>query len=677
MRFIIIIILISVSYAYSQDIQNDTSRTKANFIKPEIVVTANRSDETEFEATENISVISQEQLFINMPRTLPEAAFNTPGVWVQKTNHGGGSPFIRGFTGNQSLYLIDGIRLNNSTFRYGPNQYVNTIDPLMVRKIEVMKGGGSVQYGSDAIGGVFQIFTIKPNFTESPKYAGQIIGHYGAIDIEKSANIRANYSSLRFATSVAASYKDYGNIIVGEGKELNPTGYNEYSYDFKAIGNITENSTLLMAANGLRQNDVPLYHKVALEDYEYYNFDPQARHLAYLRYNHKIEKKWIKNITATSAFINSLEGRQRSNNNSDEIIDDEDEINTLVGIVEIVGNPYKGYSYSCGMEVYSDKINSKRLLITPTSEIQERGLYPDNSSYLSYSAFLMNNIKYNRFSFDFGLRYNGFNIEVKNTDGENIEITPQAFVASGAINFLITNNHKITALISNSFRGPNINDLGSLGEIDFRYEVPNFNLKPETATNYELVYKISNKKILASGSIYYNMLNNLITRTRGFYKGQDSINGIPIYIKENASNSYVYGAEASIEFIISNNLKANANIAYTFGHNISKQEPMRRIPPLFGKIEAIYSETNYYVGGEILWAGSQTRLSGGDIDDNRIAEGGTDGWAILNIMAGYNYRFVDIYLKVNNVFDSLYRYHGSGVDGYGRYASIGVNVNLK
>ena len=68
-------------------------------------------------------------------RTLPEALRYTPGVIVQKTAHGHGSPFIRGFTGRQNLFLLDGIRFNKSTFRGGPVQYWNTVDPFFPRPL--------------------------------------------------------------------------------------------------------------------------------------------------------------------------------------------------------------------------------------------------------------------------------------------------------------------------------------------------------------------------------------------------------------------------------------------------------------------------------------------------------------------------------------------------------------
>jgi hemoglobin/transferrin/lactoferrin receptor protein len=58
---------------------------------------------------------------------VPESLAREPGVMVQKTAHGQGSPYLRGFTSQRTLFLIDGIRLNNSVFREGPNQYWNTV----------------------------------------------------------------------------------------------------------------------------------------------------------------------------------------------------------------------------------------------------------------------------------------------------------------------------------------------------------------------------------------------------------------------------------------------------------------------------------------------------------------------------------------------------------------------
>ena len=98
---------------------------------------------------------------------------------MQQTNLGGGSPFLRGLTGYHTLILIDGIRLNNSTFRSGPNQYLNTIDPLLINHVEVMKGQGSVPYGSDALGGTILLSSKSPDFSVTGnKLKGSLYGKY-------------------------------------------------------------------------------------------------------------------------------------------------------------------------------------------------------------------------------------------------------------------------------------------------------------------------------------------------------------------------------------------------------------------------------------------------------------------------------------------------------------------
>jgi hemoglobin/transferrin/lactoferrin receptor protein len=142
----------------------------------EFVITAQRTATNRFSTPEAISVLSAIKMQQVQARITPEALMGVNGVFVQKTNHGGGSPFMRGLTGNQTLQLIDGIRLNNATFRYGPNQYFNTIVPFNIERIEVLRGSGSVQYGSDALGGTIQVFTKNPEFSNAHTWNGRVLG---------------------------------------------------------------------------------------------------------------------------------------------------------------------------------------------------------------------------------------------------------------------------------------------------------------------------------------------------------------------------------------------------------------------------------------------------------------------------------------------------------------------
>jgi hemoglobin/transferrin/lactoferrin receptor protein len=119
-----------------------------------LVVTSSRSETKLTDVPYTTSLLDEAILWESARRTLPEALQYTPGVSIQKTGNGAGSPFIRGFTGRQNLLLVDGVRINNSTFRSGPVQYWNTIDSLTIDHLELIKSQGSVLYGSDAIGGI-------------------------------------------------------------------------------------------------------------------------------------------------------------------------------------------------------------------------------------------------------------------------------------------------------------------------------------------------------------------------------------------------------------------------------------------------------------------------------------------------------------------------------------------
>jgi len=96
-------------------------------------------------------------------RSTPEALRGVAGTYVQQTAHGQASAYIRGRTGRQTLLMVDGFRLNHALFRQGPNQYLFTIDPLSVERLEVLRGGASVWLGANALSGAVLVRSKGPS----------------------------------------------------------------------------------------------------------------------------------------------------------------------------------------------------------------------------------------------------------------------------------------------------------------------------------------------------------------------------------------------------------------------------------------------------------------------------------------------------------------------------------
>src|SRR5215213_8938079 len=98
-------------------------------IQETVTVTPTRGQPQDVsQATQSQDVLTADEITRRNANILPQALRDLPGVHVQQTTSGQGSPFVRGLTGQQVLHLINGIRFNNSTFRPGANQYIALID---------------------------------------------------------------------------------------------------------------------------------------------------------------------------------------------------------------------------------------------------------------------------------------------------------------------------------------------------------------------------------------------------------------------------------------------------------------------------------------------------------------------------------------------------------------------
>lgn len=157
----LIVILGALSFAAPAPGQDEaTDGEEADYTT---VVTGTRFEDDELDSPRSIEVIDSEDIKKTKARSTPEMLQESTGVFVQKTAHGHGAPIIRGCIGINNLVLFNEIKLNNSTWRTGPIQYLNLIDPFSIEKIEILRGPGSLLYGSDAVGGVVSIFGKRPS----------------------------------------------------------------------------------------------------------------------------------------------------------------------------------------------------------------------------------------------------------------------------------------------------------------------------------------------------------------------------------------------------------------------------------------------------------------------------------------------------------------------------------
>lgn len=601
----------------------------------------------------------------NIPRTVPESLNIIPGVFVQKTNHGGGSPFIRGLTGNQTLILIDGIRLNNSTFRYGPNQYLNTIDPFSVNKIEVLRGSGSVQYGSDAIGGVIQIFTKDPGYTSENSFRGSVSGRFGSSKMEQSGSTELAYSTSKMVISGILGVKNFGDLIGGDttGRQ-SPSGYSQADASLKLKLKLTKNSEFILANQFVQQKDVDVYHKVQLENFNLNKMGLQGRNLSYLKYSiDQGGSSIFRRIDLTGSLNATLEERNSQKNSSQSLGLERDKIKTSNLGIEIFSDLSKKWTVNSGVEYYRDKVNS----IRTTTNLQsgavstQRGLYPDNSLYSNTSVYSLHHLALGSFNIEGGLRYNWLQAVILDKDLGRMEINPGAFVWNSGLNYSMGKHH-IYSSFNTGYRAPNIDDMGTLGIVDFRYELPSYTLKPEKSYNSEIGYKFFSKRFGFGAALYRNKLSDLINRVQ---TGQ-IIDGYKVYMKENTEEAVIKGVEGFAEFQVSQNLFFDLFASFNHGRNISKAEPLRRVPPFNGNISMKYKVNRFYMKGEMGWADKQDRLAQGDKDDNRIPAGGTPGWKVLNVYSGYSLKDLQLRLSAQNLFNVDYRTHGSGINSVGR-----------
>lgn len=694
--------------------------TEETILLGPVQVTATRAAQGAFEVSQPVTVVTAQDISEKTPQVMAELLRGQPGVFFQQTGAGQGMAIVRGLKGAEVLHLVDGFRLNNAFFRTAPSQYIALIDPYNIAQLEVLRGPYAALYGSDALGGVVQITTPEERYSsDTPDYRTRVTGHYATADLAKVGRISHSIGNKTLSVSGGITTASYGNRDVGgkaqfadgrgnvdfNSRRAGPAEYTARSYDAKLIyaPAATDEFTLSYQLYDL-PSGFPRYNEVvpgskpvvagsnpARFESNYFN----SREFFHLRYRH----------TAPGAFMDSIElhvGRQVvEDNRYDRFMPNattvriqlEDNRSTLDGITAAAISTVGAHRLSYGLELYQDKVDSTILrknnsgAFTPSSgsSLAFKSRFPNGAESDNYGVYLTDAFQASeRLLLDVGVRGNSTKTTVPATPESDrpvgYKVDSTDYSGQLGLRYAVTPQLAYTANLGRGYRAPNINDLAAIGSrSNSRYVVSNPKLKPETISSIDSGFKWNSGSVYAEAVVFFaqyderiDLISNAVARGAGECPATGETNDCSQ--NQNIQKAEYYGFEGALRYRLAPGLTAygTLNVVHAEKKVSGVTEPGNRIPPINGIVGAEWRMLPTLVLEPSLWInGSQHRLDSVDKADNRIANGGTAGFAVVNLRAGWTPN--DTYklqLFGENLLDKSYREHGSGIDGRGRGVGI-------
>ena len=550
--------------------------TKESEELDEVVISAFKRDEKSKRIAEQIAVLSSKDIQKVSPQTSADLLATIPGIKVQKSQFGGGSPVIRGMESNRVLLVVDGVRMNNAIYRKGHLQNSITLSPNLLDKTEVVFGPSSVIYGSDALGGVIHYYTKTPSLSEDKKVTSSLFSRFSTVNQEITTNVSAEVSFNNWASFTSVSYSDFGDLKAGENRKHNFSDWGKvFYYSENVNGNYNENPAVnsdpnILRNTGYNQTDVlqkffiPLSKNTdlkvnlqystssdvqrfdrlteikditdvsSLKFAEWY-YGPQNRLLISSQLLINPAKNWIESGAITAAYQNIQESRiQRKFGSLDRSYREESvNVFSLNGDFSVPLTSDKTRALSYGFEFAYNDVNSnsfgKTLNIDTgkikgfSNDFKVQSRYPDGgSNYLSSAVYLgYRQDVSSKTTLNSGIRFTNTNLNAKWIDETfldlpttNVSSNNSAVTATLGYVYKPNRNWQLNGVLSSGFRSPNIDDVGRVREKSGNVTVPNFDVKPEFAYSSEVsIQKYFNKRRFRLGAnIYYTLLDNYIQR---------------------------------------------------------------------------------------------------------------------------------------------------------------------
>lgn len=643
----------------------------------EVVLSLFKNKEKTNRIAEQIAVLSAKDIEKVSPQTSADLLASVPGIKVQKSQFGGGSPVLRGMESNRVLLVVDGVRMNNAIYRKGHLQNSITVAPNMLDRTEIVFGPSSVIYGSDALGGVIHYYTRTPKLSDKGEVKGELFSRYSSANNETTNVVSTELRFKKWASFTSISHSNFGDLRMGKNRrhgfedwgkvfhysenfdgnyQANPTvnndvnlqrntGFHQTDVLQKFFVPISKRTDLKVNIQYSTSSDIPRFDRLTelksgqLKFAEWY-YGPQKRLLVSPQLDFTLGKKWLDKGIITLAYQNVQESRMNrkfGSLNRTYRFEDVD-IFSINGdfTVPLAKKRNFGYGFEVAYNDASSNSYGKTLAVQNNKVVGYAGDFAVQSRYADGGSTYLSSALYidyrqdinSKSTLNTGLRLTNTNLTAKWLDEQfiklpnnDISLNNTALTATVGYVYKPNRTWQLNAVLSSGFRSPNIDDVGKVREKAGRVTVPNIDLKPEHAYNGEIgIQKYFNdRKFRIGANVYYTLLNNYIYREAFSLNGSSTIlfdgEAGDIVANVNKGTAYVTGFTLSYQGKLFSSWSTTGFITYTKGESYDLKEPMSSIPPLFGRFEVNYVGGRFEGGANLVFNAKK------DIKDYNLTEG--------------------------------------------------------
>lgn len=685
----------------------------------EVVISVNRWQQSKSEIPHTIKSIPAEEVLHFSPQTTADLLGTKGGVFIQKSQMGGGSPMIRGFAANRVLIVVDGVRMNNAIYRAGNLHNVISIDAQSLENTEIIFGPGSVIYGSDALGGVMSFNSLSPKLSTTNQFEsfGKAYTRFSSTNFEKTFHGSYNFGGKKWAGVISTTYSNFDDLKMGSHgpdeykrphyvektkfsgedritQNSNPriqkyTGYDQFNLLGKLRYRPNNKLDILFSAQHSQTGDIPRYDRLIqykddeLKYAEWY-YGPQKWSLISTQIKYKQDHTLFDKISFITGYQKYEESRHDRKLNNEWLRNRTEDLNIYSFNLDF-GKQFDSKSeLFYGIEGYFNQVNStgisNNLLNNETKEIAPR--YSDGSKYGSIAGYY--SFKYNvskKIIFQMGSRFTHTHLEgtfdprFYSFPFEGFNLNNSAFNGNLGIVWHPSKDWQINLHGSTGFRSPNIDDLAKVFDSEpGNVVVPNPDLKPEYARSMELsILRTYQNKLKFEITGFYTWLKDAMVRRAYDGLGQDSI----MYDGElskvealvNAESATIYGTSINLEYLFNNQWRTRHDLTFTKGED-KEGLPMRHVPPTFGNSHFIYEGQKWFIDLYFSYNGkiAFSDLALDEIDKPHLYATDSNGnpyspsWWTMNLKTNFKVNnSVTISGGVENIFNKRYRPYSSGI----------------